>query len=111
MLDRRPARVWNSLRRKFPPNRTDAWRHLDVLRRRPRPRLATQHCYERKLAPAGQYPPVVWRFARPLGRQYAGDRCDEFQSENGFSGLAGEIASGRTLDADRTEHPGVRGYD
>ena len=35
-----------------------------------------------------RYSPVVWRFARPLGGQYARDRRDEFQSEDRVPGRA-----------------------
>jgi hypothetical protein len=47
-----------------------------------------------------KYPPVVWRLARPLGRKYAGRRCDQLQSEDRFSGLAREPAPRRALDPD-----------
>jgi hypothetical protein len=56
--------------------------------------LATQHRHGRKPTLAGQYPPVVWRLARPLRGRYARHRRDQFQSEGRFSGLAGEPASG-----------------
>ena len=55
-----------------------------------------------------EHPPVVWRLARPLGGQYARDRRDELQSENRFSGLARELASGRALDAHRADHARIR---
>ena len=99
--DRRTARVRRRLRRQLPPHRADAGRHLDLLRRGPGPRVAAQHRHGWKPAFAGQHPPVVWRLAWPLGGQYARDRRDELQSENRFSGLAREPASGRALDAHR----------
>ena len=73
--------------------------------------LAAQHRHERKPASAGQHPPVVWRLARPLGGQYARDRRDELQSEDRFSGLARESASGRALDAHRARHARIPGHD
>ena len=109
--DRRAARVWHRVRRQLPADRADTRRHLDVLRRGSGPRLAAQHRHERQPASAGQHPPVVWRFARPLGGQYARHRRDELQSEDRFSGLAREPAPGRALDADRPDHARIRGHD
>ena len=83
----------------YPPDRADPRRHLDVLRREPRPRLAAQHRHERQPPLAGQHPPMVRRLARPLGGRHAGDRRDQFQPENRFPGIAREPASGRALDA------------
>ena len=40
--------------RQLPPHRADARRHLDVLRRRPGPRLAAQHRHGRQPSPAGR---------------------------------------------------------
>jgi hypothetical protein len=64
--------------------------------------MAAQHRHGREPAPAGQYSPVVRRLARPLGGQYARHRRDEFQSEDGFPGLARTPAPDRALDADPT---------
>ena len=89
---------------QLPAHRADARRHHDVLRRGAGPGLAAQHRHERKSASARQHPPVVRRLARPLGGQHARDRRDEFQSEDRFSGLARESASGRALDAHRPDH-------
>ncbi len=50
-----------------------------------------------------QHPPVVRRFAWPLGGKHSRHRRDELQSEDGFPRLAGEPAPGRTLDADEPD--------
>src|SRR5215471_19876706 len=101
--DRRAARVWGP-NRQLSPDRADAGRHLHLLRRWTRPRVATQYRHGRTSTPAGQCPPVVWRLAWPLGGRHPRYRRDEFQSEDGFSGLTGELAFGRALDADRADY-------
>ena len=46
--------------------------------------------------------PVAGRFARALGRQYAGDRNDEFhRTKRGFAGPAISMRSDRTFHAHR----------
>src|SRR5690348_11396126 len=71
--------------------------------------MAAQHRDERKSASAAEHPSMVWRFARSLGGQHAGDRRDEFHSQDGFSGLAGEFACGGAMDANRPDHAGLFG--
>ena len=99
--DARSARVRRE-RRQLPPHRADAGRHLDLLRRGPRPGLAAQHRHGWRSASARRHPPVVRRLARPLGGQHARRRRDELQPEDRLSGLAREPAPGRALDAHRT---------
>ena len=65
----RVARVRKLVRRELSPYRADTRRHLDVLRREPRPRVAAKHRHERESSLAGRHPSVVRRLARPLGGQ------------------------------------------
>ena len=58
-----------------------------------------------------EHPPVVRQLARPLGGQHARHRRDELQSEDRLSRLAREPASGRALDAHRSEHARIRRHD
>ena len=81
-----------AVRRQLSPNRADTRRHLDVLRREPRPRVAAKHRHEREPSLAGRHPSVVRQLARSLGRQHARGRRDQLQSENRFSGVARELA-------------------
>src|SRR5262249_43681678 len=101
--DRRAARVWRP-DRQLPPDRADAGRYLNLLRRGAGARGAAQYGHGWAPPPAGHHPPVVWRLAWPLGGGYAPDRRDELQSEDRFSGLARKLAPGRALDPYWTEH-------
>src|SRR5260370_42689939 len=98
MLDRRITGVWQPSR-QLSPDRADAGRHLELLRREPGPGVAAQHRDGRTSALAGQWPPEVRRLAWSLGREYARHRRDEFHPEDGLSGLARALAFGRALDA------------
>jgi hypothetical protein len=69
------------------------------------------HGYQRNIVMNGSHPPMAWRFSRPLGGRYAGDRRDELQSESRFRGLTREPAFRRALDAHRPEHARIRGHD
>jgi membrane fusion protein, multidrug efflux system len=73
--------------------------------------LAAQHGHEWRPAPAGQHPPVVRRFARPLGGRHAGDRRDQLQSQDRRVRIAREPAPGRALHAHGAEHTCLRGHD
>src|SRR5215471_17538934 len=52
---------------------------------------------------------MVRRLARPLGGQYAGGRCDQFQFEERFLRVTREPAPRRALDAHRAQYPRIQG--